>query len=113
MRISRDRVTDEDAKVTFLDPANRLLNYPNKITENDFKGWVQEQGLYYPDEWAPEYTPLISAHDAGEPDQKGGLLVAKYGKGYYIYTGLSFFRQLPEGVSGAYRIMANLIAAGK
>ncbi|MFP5437846.1 MAG: PIG-L family deacetylase [Bacteroidia bacterium] len=113
LRVSRDRVTDENAKVTFLDPANRLLNYPNKITENDFKGWVQEQGLYYPDEWAPEYTPLISAHDAGEPDQKGGLLVAKYGKGYYIYTGLSFFRQLPEGVSGAYRIMANLIAAGK
>lgn len=113
LRISRDRVTDENARVTFLDPANRLLNYPNKITENDFKGWVQEQGLYYPDEWAPEFTPLISAHDAGEPDQKGGLLVAKYGKGYYIYTGLSFFRQLPEGVPGAYRIMANLIAAGK
>lgn len=113
LRVSRDRVTDENAKVTFLDPANKLLNYPNKITEVDFKGWVQEQGLYYPDEWAPEYTPLISAHDAGEPEQKGAILAAKYGKGYYIYTGLSFFRQLPEGVSGAYRIMANLIAAGK
>ena len=113
LRISSQRVTDENAKVTFLDPTARVLNYPNKITDKDFTGWVQEQGLYYPDEWAPEYTPVIASHDAGEQDQKGALLVAKYGKGYYIYTGLSFFRELPEGVSGAYRLMANLIAIGQ
>lgn len=113
LRISRDRVTEENAKVTFLDEKHPVLNYPNKITEKDFKGWVQEQGLYYPDEWAKEFTPIISSHDKGESAKKGGLLVAKYGKGYYIYTGLSFFRELPEGVSGAYRLMANLIGIGK
>ena len=113
LRISRDRVTEENAKVTFLDPANPVLNYPNKITEKDFNGWVQEQGLYYPDEWAKEFTPILSSNDKGETAKKGGLLVAKYGKGYYIYTGLSFFRELPEGVSGAYRLMANLIGIGK
>ncbi|KOS05011.1 LmbE family protein [Flavobacterium akiainvivens] len=112
-RISRDRVTEEDAQVTFIDPKHPVLNYPNKLTEADFKGWVQEQGLYYPDEWAPEYTPIISSHDKGEPDKKSAILVAKYGKGYYVYTGLSFFRELPEGVSGAYRLMANLIAIGQ
>jgi len=113
MRISRDRVTEEDAKITFTDATNRVLNYPNKITEADFKGWVQEQGLYYPDEWDAQYKSVISSHDKGEEPKKGALLVAKYGKGYYIYTGLSFFRELPEGVSGAYRIMANLIAIGQ
>ena len=113
LRISRDRVTEENAKVTFLAPKHEVLNYPNKITENDFKGWVQEQGLYYPDEWAPEFTPILSSNDKGEDPKKGGLLVAKYGKGYYIYTGLSFFRELPEGVSGAYRLMANMIGIGK
>lgn len=113
LRISRDRVTEEDAEVTFLDATHPVLNYPNKITANDFKGWVQEQGLYYPDEWAKEFTPVLSAHDMGETPKKGALLVAKYGKGYYIYTGLSFFRELPEGVSGAYRLMANMIALGK
>jgi LmbE family N-acetylglucosaminyl deacetylase len=113
LRISRDRVTEEDAKVTFLDATHPVLNRPNKITENDFKGWVQEQGLYYPDEWAPEFVPVISSHDKDEPSKNGALLVAKYGKGYYIYTGLSFFRELPEGVSGAYRLMANIIAIGK
>lgn len=113
LRISRDRVTEEDAKVTFLDSKHEVLNNPNKITENDFKGWVQEQGLYYPDEWAKEFTPIFMSNDKGETPKKGGLLVAKYGKGYYIYTGLSFFRELPEGVSGAYRLMANLIGIGK
>jgi LmbE family N-acetylglucosaminyl deacetylase len=112
-RISRDRVTEEDAKITFTDPKHRILNYPNKITQADFKGWVQEQGLYYPDEWAPEYTTVIASHDKGEPDKKSAILVAKYGKGYYVYTGLSFFRELPEGVSGAYRLIANLIAIGQ
>lgn len=113
LRISRDRVTDEDAKIEFPDATNRLLNYPNKITAKDFTGWVQEQGLYYPDEWAPAFTPLLASADKGEPIKKGALLAARYGKGYYIYTGLSFFRELPEGVTGAYRLMANLIAAGK
>jgi len=113
LHLSGKRVTDENAKVTFLDATNRVLNYPNKITADDFKGWVQEQGLYYPDEWAKEFTPILSSHDKGEDPLKGSLLVAKYGKGYYIYTGLSFFRELPEGVSGAFRLMANLIAVGK
>lgn len=113
LRISRDRVTEENAKVSFLDATHPVLNHPNKITEKDFQGWVQEQGLYYPDEWAKEYTPILSSHDKGESAKKGALLVAPYGKGYYIYTGLSFFRELPEGVSGAYRLMANLIGIGK
>ncbi|AWH85754.1 LmbE family protein [Flavobacterium album] len=113
LRLSRDRVTEENAKMTFLAPSNPVLNYPNKITEKDFKGWVQEQGLYYPDQWAPEFVPVLSSNDKGEDAKKGGLLVAKYGKGYYIYTGLSFFRELPEGVSGAYRLMANIIGIGK
>ncbi|WP_294820443.1 PIG-L family deacetylase [uncultured Flavobacterium sp.] len=113
LRISRDRVTEENAKVTFLDPAHPVLNYPNKLSDKDFKGWVQEQGLYYPDKWGPEFTPILSSQDKGEEAKKGGLLVAKYGKGYYIYTGLSFFRELPEGVSGAYRLMANIIGLGK
>lgn len=113
LTISRDRVTEENAKVTFLDATHPLLNHPNKITEKDFQGWVQEQGLYYPDQWGKEFTPVISSNDKGEDPKKGALLVAKYGKGYYIYTGLSFFRELPEGVSGAYRLMANMIGMGK
>ena len=113
MEISSDRVTEENATVTFLDPKNKVLNYPNTITQNDFKGWVQEQGLYYPDKWSSEFTPILQSNDKGETPKKGALLVAKYGKGYYIYTGLSFFRELPEGVSGAFRLMANLIAVGK
>lgn len=113
LRISRDRVTEEDAKVTFLDATHEVLNHPNKITEKDFEGWVQEQGLYYPDEWSKEFTAILSSHDKDETPKNGGLLVAKHGKGYYIYTGLSFFRELPEGVSGAYRLMANLIGIGK
>ena len=113
LRISRDRVTEEDAKVSFLNATHPVLSHPNKITERDFEGWVQEQGLYYPDEWAKEFTPILSSNDKGESPKNGGLLVAKYGKGYYIYTGLSFFRELPEGVSGAYRLMANLIGIGK
>jgi LmbE family N-acetylglucosaminyl deacetylase len=113
LRISRDRVTEEDAKVTFLNPTHPVLNYPNKISQKDFQGWVQEQGLYYPDEWGKEFTPVIASNDKGESPKKGAILVARYGKGYYIYTGLSFFRELPEGVSGAYRLMANLIGIGK
>lgn len=113
LRISRDRVTEEDAKVTFLNKKHPVLNAPNKITENDFKGWVQEQGLYFPDKWGDEFEPILSSHDTGETPKNGSLLIARYGKGYYIYTGLSFFRELPQGVSGAYRLMANIIDLGK
>jgi LmbE family N-acetylglucosaminyl deacetylase len=113
LKISRDRVTEEDAEVRFLAPNHKVLNYPNKITAEDFKGWKQEQGLYYPNEWDSAFTPILSANDMGEKPKDGALLIAKYGKGNYIYTGLSFFRELPEGVSGAFRLMANMIAIGK
>ncbi len=113
LKISRDRVTEENAEVRFLAPKHSVLNYPNKITADDFKGWKQEQGLYYPNQWDSNFTPVLSANDKGEKPKDGALLIAKYGKGNYIYTGLSFFRELPEGVSGAFRLMANLIAIGK
>ena len=110
MKISRDRVTEENATVRFLDPEHPILNNPNKITSKDFEGWKQEQGLYYPNEWASEFTPIISSNDKGETPKNGAILVANYGKGHYIYTGISFFRELPEGVAGAFRLMANLIS---
>jgi LmbE family N-acetylglucosaminyl deacetylase len=112
-KISRDRVTEENAEVRFLVAKHPVLNYPNKITTEDFKGWKQEQGLYYPNEWDSHFTAILSANDKGEKPKDGALLVAQYGKGTYIYTGLSFFRELPEGVPGAFRLMANLIAVGK
>jgi len=89
------------------------LNYPNKITENDFKGWTQERGLYFPNKWGNEFTPILSMNDKGETPKNGSLLVAKFGKGHYMYTGLSFFREFPEGVSGAYRLFANMLSIGK
>ncbi len=110
LKLSNDRVTEENAKVTFLAPNHPVLNTPNKITSKDFEGWTQEQGLYYPDEFDPAFTPIISSHDKGESAKNGALLVAPYGKGYYIYTGLSFFRELPEGVSGAYKLLSNIIS---
>jgi len=110
---SRDRVTREDAEVTILDKKHNLLNYPNKITEEDFDHWVQERGLYFPNEWSKDYTALLSWHDPGEEALSGALLSAEYGKGQFIYTGISFFRQLPAGVPGAYRLFANLVSAGK
>jgi LmbE family N-acetylglucosaminyl deacetylase len=113
LKISRDRVTEENAEVRFLTPEHPLLNYPNKITSEDFKNWKQEQGLYYPSEWDVNFTPIISSNDKGENPKNGAVLVAKYGKGHYIYTGISFFRELPEGVAGAYRLIANMIAIGK
>lgn len=113
LELSRDRVTDEFSKVKFLDSKNPLLNTPNKITEKDFEGWVQERGLYFPNRWAKEFTPILGMHDKGEAQTKGSLLIAKYGKGHYIYTGLSFFRELPAGVSGAYRLFANMLSVGK
>ncbi len=113
LKISKDRVTEENAEVRFLDPKNQVLNYPNKITFEDFKGWKQEQGLNYPSEWDAHFIPILSANDKGETPKNGALLIAKYGKGNYIYTGLSFFRELPEGVPGAFRLLANMIAIGK
>jgi LmbE family N-acetylglucosaminyl deacetylase len=110
LKISRDRVTEETAAVQFLAPDHPVLNYPNKITSKDFEGWTQEQGLYYPNEFDKAFTPILSSHDQGETPKNGALLIAPYGKGYYIYTGLSLFRELPEGVSGAYRILANIIS---
>ena len=113
LTLSRDRVTDEFSEVKILAPENPLLNTPNKITQKDFEGWVQERGLYFPDQWAKEFTPILGMKDKGESETKGSLLVAKYGKGFYIYTGLSFFRELPAGVPGAYRLFANMLSIGK
>jgi len=113
LQLSRDRVTDENAEVKILEPNHPILNFPNKITNQDFEGWVQERGLYFPNQWSDEFTPLLSMNDKGESSKEGSLLVAKYGKGNYIYTGLSFFREFPAGVSGAYRLFANLLSAGK
>ncbi|MFC6225341.1 PIG-L family deacetylase [Hymenobacter artigasi] len=111
MTLSNDRVTVEDAPVTLT--KHPLLAAPNKITEQDFKGWVQEQGLYYPSKWDPKYQTVISSHDPGEAAKESAILVTDYGKGHYIYTGLSLFRELPAGVPGAYRIITNMISYGK
>jgi LmbE family N-acetylglucosaminyl deacetylase len=105
------RITDENSAVKFLKPNDPLLNTPNKITPEDFKGWVQERGLYFWTQFDPKYTALLAMHDPGEPELDGGLVYAHHGKGTYIYTGLAFFRQLPEGVPGAYRLFVNLLAA--
>ncbi|MBG8552166.1 PIG-L family deacetylase [Hymenobacter guriensis] len=113
LTLSNDRVTVENAPVTLLNPKQPLLNTPNKITAQDFEGWVQEQGLYYPSKWDPKYQTVISAHDPGEPAKESAILVADYGKGHYIYTGLSFFRELPAGVPGAYRLLTNMVSLGK
>ena len=113
LELSRDRVTDEFAKVTVLDKNSSLLNFPNKINEKDFNNWVQERGLYFPNKWSKEYMPILSMKDKGETAKEGSLLIAKYGKGNYIYTGLSFFRELPAGVSGAYKLFANMLSVGK
>jgi LmbE family N-acetylglucosaminyl deacetylase len=112
-QISDDRVTVEQAEVRILKPEHKALNYPNKITSKDFDGWVQERGLYFPDQWDKNYEALLSCHDPNETPKDGGLLVAQHGKGYFVYTGYSWFRQLPAGVSGAYRIFANLMSLGK
>jgi len=113
LHLSADRVTDEKAPITFLAPQNPLLNRPNKITSADFDNWVQERGLYFPDKWDEHFTPILACNDEGEKPHEGALLIAKYGKGYFIYTGLSFFRQLPAGVPGAYRVLANMISIDK
>ena len=108
--LSRNRVTEEDAKVTFLAPEHPIMNYPNKITQKDFDNWVQERGLYFANNWDEAYQPLFSWHDVNEEAQLGALIVAKHGKGQFIYTGISFFRELPNGVEGAYRLFANLLS---
>jgi len=113
LTLSRDRVTEENSEVRILKPDNAVLNFPNKITPRDFDGWVQERGLYFPDKWDPNYEAILSMNDAGEKPKDGSLLIAKYGSGYYVYTGLSFFRELPEGVSGAYKLFANITSLGK
>ncbi|MBA4055818.1 MAG: LmbE family protein, partial [Marivirga sp.] len=111
--LSRDRVTEEDAEVRFLKPDHPVLNIPNKITDKDFDGWVQERGLYYPNKWDENFEAILSMNDTGEGAKDGSLLLSKYGEGYYVYTGLSFFRELPEGVPGAYKLFANLVSIGK
>lgn len=108
--LSRKRVTEEDAQVTFLDPEHALLNVPNAITKQDFDGWVQERGLYFADNWNEAYTPLFSWADKGEDPVLGGLIECDYGKGQFVYTGISFFRELPNGVIGAYKLFANLLS---
>jgi len=112
MQLSRDRTTVEEAEVRILAPDHPVLNYPNKITAKDFDGWVQERGLYFPNNWDERYTPILSSNDPGEDAHDGGMLVAKYGEGHYVYTGYSFFRELPAGVPGAYRLFANLVGLG-
>lgn len=113
LKLSRDRVTDENSEVSIIAKKHALVNFPNPIEEKDFEGWVQERGLYFPNEWNSEFTPILSMNDKGESAKKGSLLVAPYGKGHYIYTGLSFFRELPAGVSGAYKLFANMLSLGK
>lgn len=112
-KLGRDRVTVEEAEVRFLKPNHPILNYPNKITSKDFENWVQERGLYFASEWDAKYEPIFSINDPGETPKEGSLLIGKYGKGNFIFTGLSFFRQLPAGVPGAYRLFANMISFGK
>lgn len=113
LRVSHDRVTDEGAEVRILAPDHPVLNFPNQITAGDFAGWVQERGLYFPDQWDAAWTPVLSSNDPGEPPRDGGLLVARCGKGWFVYTGYSWFRELPAGVPGAYRIFANMISLGQ
>ena len=112
-KVSRERVTVEEAEIRFLKPESPLLNFPNKITNKDFDNWIQERGLYFANEWDPKFETILSSNDPTENPLDGGLLYTKFGKGNYIFTGYAFFRQLPAGVSGAYRLFANLISVGK
>ncbi|MDQ3666210.1 MAG: PIG-L family deacetylase [Acidobacteriota bacterium] len=110
--LGNERVTQETAPVKFLSPEHRLLNFPNRVTRGDFDRWVQERGLYFPKQWDPKYQTLFETADEGEPPLKGGLLATKYGRGYYIYTSMVWYRQLGAGVPGAYRMFANMISYG-
>jgi len=111
--IGNKRVTEENAKVQFLQPQNPVLNFPNKITDADFEGWIQERGLYFPVQWDKKYTPLFKMHDTGEEELEGATLYTTYGKGHFIYTPLSFFRQLPNGNKGAAKLFFNMLSIGK
>nr|MBA2432175.1 LmbE family protein [Chthoniobacterales bacterium] len=113
LQLSRDRVTDETAEIRLLAPDHPILNMPNKITAADFNGWVQERGLYFADKWDGAWTPILSSNDPGEKPADGGLLVTRVEKGWFIYTGYAWFRQLPAGVTGAHRLFANMISLGK
>ncbi|MBV8810287.1 MAG: PIG-L family deacetylase, partial [Acidobacteriaceae bacterium] len=108
-----EEVTDEASKVQILEPSNPIFNWPNKISEADFAGWVEERGSKWMKSWDPHYQALLEAHDEGQAPQKGGLLYAKFGKGIYIYNAWAFYRELPEGVPGAYRIFANMLSLPK
>jgi hypothetical protein len=110
LTLSRERVTEENSEVRILKPDHPVLNFPNKITATDFSGWVQERGLYFPNKWDDQFEAILSMNDANDKPSEGSLLVAGYGQGYYVYTGLSFFRELPEGVPGAYKLFANLVS---
>ena len=112
-RISHDRVSVENAPVSILMPDHPLLNFPNRITPKDFQDWIQERGLYFADQWDLHYQAPLSSHDPGEDPRAGGLLYTTYGKGIYIYTGISFFRQLPAGIPGAVKLFVNLVEGGK
>ena len=109
-RSSDSRVAEETAAITVLQPEHQVMNYPNKITQQDFDGWVQERGLYFPSAWSDEYAAILSAHDEDEEAKDGGLLIAEYGKGHFVYTGYSWFRELPAGVPGAYRLFSNILS---
>jgi LmbE family N-acetylglucosaminyl deacetylase len=111
--VSRTRITDENAFVNFLKPEHPVLNFPNKITTEDFKGWVQERSVYHAEKWDKNFETIFSMSDPGEKADEGSLIIAKYGKGYFTYTGIVFFRELPAGVPGAYRLLANLIALNR
>ena len=113
LKLGPNRISEEDAKMKFLVPNSPVFNTPNKISEDDFKNWVQERGLYFADSYDQNLIPLLEGNDTGESPQKGILLAGKYGKGTYVYTGLSFFRELPAGVPGAYKLFMNILALGK
>lgn len=108
--LGRDRVTDQTAPIVFLDPEHPVFNRPNPLSTDDFEHWVQERGLYFAKEWGNDFTPLMGMNDPGEPQKQGALILGHYGQGTVIYTGISFFRQLPEGVPGAYKLLANLLS---
>ena len=112
-KLSRNRVSQENSSVEILDGDHPALNYPNKIKLSDFDNWVQERGLYFPNQWSDRYKTVISSNDDGEDPNNGGILIAEVGKGHFIYTSYSWFRQLPAGVGGAYKLFSNLISLGK
>lgn len=109
LKIGRERVTEEEAEVAFINPNHKVLSYPNKITQSDFNHWIQERGLYFAAQWSNKFEPVFSMHDTNESPKEGALLIAKHGKGHFVYTGISFFRQIPNGTDGAYRLLVNLI----